>query len=183
MSSEQRVPMVNNRPPEQHEELAEFKNFIVRGFHLVRRNHHLSRAEKAEALDKVLSIGATLGILPGWRPKAITHGALSLFAKSDYKLPKGLERAHEHHRRHTIRALLEEHWEDDKWWEYFESRDYTVLSTRSENRRESEFSEIIKYPIPLELNLFRGKRVGFVYGDAEKNFLIDLAAQNGILTK
>ena len=58
-----------------------------------------------------------------------------------------------------------------------------MLSTRSENRRESEFSEIIKYPIPLELNLFRGKRVGFVYGDAEKNFLIDLAAQNGILTK
>ena len=175
--------MVEYNPPEQHEEITEFKNFIVRGFHLVRRSHHLSYPEKAEALDKVLSIGATLGILPGWRPKAITHGALQLFIENNFLLPKGLERAHEFHRRHTIRALLEEHWKHDEWWEYFESRDYTVLSTRSENRREKEFSQIVKYPIPLALNLFRGKRAGFVYGDAEKNFLIDLAAQNDILTK
>ena len=48
--------MVEYSPPEQHEEITEFKNFIVRGFHLVRRSHHLSYPEKAEALDKLLSI-------------------------------------------------------------------------------------------------------------------------------
>ena len=63
-------------------------------------------------------------------------------------------------------------------YNYYEKRDFTVLSTRSENRKEKEFEKVIKYPIPLELNLFHGKRVGFVYGESEKHFLIDLACRN-----
>lgn len=165
------------------EELLQIKTYIIEGFHLIRVAKYLSYAEKSEALDRVLSIGAISGILPGWRPKAITEGALKLFIENNFKLPKGLERAHEFHRRHTIKALLEEHWENEEWWEYFEARDYTVLATRSENRREGEFSQITKYSIPIELNLFKGKRVGFTFGEAEKNFLIDLATNIDILTK
>jgi hypothetical protein len=170
--------MIENKQSKTNDELAEFRNLIVEGFQLIKNSDGLSYSKKAEALDKILSVGATVGILPGWRPKAISHGALQLFVATEFKLPKGLERAHEFHRRHTIKALIEDDWLGEEWWDYFEKRDFTVLSTRSENRKEKEFEKVIKYPIPLELNLFHGKRVGFVYGESEKHFLIDLASRN-----
>ena len=66
-------------------------------------------------------------------------------------------------------------WENDDWWDWYKERDYTILSTREENRKEKDFHKIKKIEIPLEKNLFLGKRVGFVYGDAEKHFLRNIS--------
>ena len=129
-------------------------------------------------LASLLSMGAGAG----WRPKEITEEALRLFVLNDFKLPKGLERAHwPHSRRETMRELIERDWGDSEWWDWLEDRDYTVLSTRAENRDEKTFEGLLKFSIPLESNLFRGKRVGFVYGESEKRFLKSLALENKLL--
>ena len=47
------------------------------------------------------------------------------------------------------------------------SKSYSIKS-------ENNFDNVEKYQIPRELNLFRGKRVGFEYGDEEKEFLKNL---------
>ena len=149
----------------------DLKKFICNGFELIRNSSDFTEKQKFQLIDRLLSMGAGAG----WRPKAISINALKLFVKNDFKKPKGLERAHVHHRRHTLSELLKKKWENDEWWDWYKERDYTILSTREENRKEKEFHKIKKIEIPLEKNLFLGKRVGFVYGDAEKHFLRNIS--------
>ena len=114
--------------------------------------------------------------------KAISHNALCLFIDNEFKLPRGLERAHEHHRRDTLYELINNKWDsDEEWWSFFYDRDFTVLSTRSENRNEKSFHKLKVYEVPLEKNLFLGKRVGFVYSEKEKEFLINLATKKNLI--
>jgi hypothetical protein len=123
-----------------------------------------------------------LGAGADWKPVRITLGALTLIVKNDFKLPKGLERAHIHSRKDSIGKLLEaDKWGRDDWWDGFKGRDYTVLATRSENRNEKGFSALKKFRIPQKLNLFSGKPVGFVYKNEEMKFLRKLAAQQGLI--
>ena len=128
-------------------------------------------------LESLLSIGAGAG----WRPLQITHGALKSFVDNDFKRPKGLERAHQYHRRDTINKLINAQWEGDDWLDWYQDRDYTVLATREENRDESSFKKLAKKDIPPEKSLFRGKRVGYVYGEAEKEFLRNAACELGFV--
>lgn len=156
----------------------QLKAFICDGFSLIRGSSNYDYLEKANLMASLFSMGAGAG----WRPKQITHEAVKLFIANDFKVPKGLERAHwPHSRRETMKILIENNWDGDEWWDWFKDRDYTVLATRAENRDENTFEELPKIEIPLALNLFRGKRVGFVYGDSEKRFLKDLEISKGFL--
>ena len=150
----------------------ELKKFICKGFLLIKHSSY-DYKQKSDLLGSLISMGAG----SGWRPREITIGALNLFIANNFKLPKGLERAHIHHRRDVIRQLIELDWENDEWWDWLKERDYTVLATRSENRDEKNFSNIQKFEIPIDLNLFWGKRVGFEFGDKEKKFIRALAKQ------
>ena len=150
------------------------KEYICMGFDLIHKSDELKYQKKVDMLGNLFSLGAGTG----WRPKAITLGALKLFASNNFNLPKGLERAHEHHRRDTFKILLETDWNNDEWWDWFVERDYTTLATRSENRKESSFESLTIFNIPLELNLFWGKRVGFEYREPEKLFIKNLASKH-----
>mgnify|MGYP006086353575 CR=1 FL=1 len=150
----------------------ELKEYIINGFNIIKKSND-NYKQKSAVLNQLLSLGAGAG----WRPKAITIGALKLFVANNFKKPKGLERAHEFHRRDTIKILIEKKWEKDEWWQWFYNRDFTILSTRSENRDEKNFTKVKKFPIPIELKLFSGKRVGFVYDKEEKLFLQDLTKE------
>lgn len=154
----------------------ELKKFICEGFVLIKESEYSDR-EKIAFLDKLLSLGAGAG----WRPNAITIGAMRLFIDNQFKLPKGLERAHINHRRETMKELLKRDWLGDEWWDWYKERDYTVLAKRSENRDEKNFSSIQIFEIPLHLNLFLGKRVGFAYGNDEKDFIMNLAKDHHLL--
>ncbi|MBT4951576.1 MAG: hypothetical protein HON34_07225 [Pelagibacteraceae bacterium] len=70
---------------------------------------------------------------------------------------------------------------NNTWWDWFIERDYTTLATRAENRNESNFKYLTTFKIPLDLDLFRGKRVGFAYGTPEREFLIMLASENNLI--
>ena len=150
----------------------ELKEYIINGFNIIKKSNY-NYKQKSAALTQLLSLGAGAG----WRPRAITIGALKLFVANNFKKSKGLERAHEFHRRDTIKILIEKNWEKDEWWQQFYNRDFTILSTRSENREEKNFTKVKKFPIPIELKLFSGKRVGFVYDKEEKLFLQDLTKE------
>jgi hypothetical protein len=155
----------------------ELKEFICDGVTLI-RNSNYEQSQKVQLLRRLLSLGAGAD----WQPVEITLGALKLFVKNDFKLPKGLERAHIHSRKETIGKLLEEDkWGRYDWWDWFKGRDYTVLATRSENRNEGGFSALKKFPIPRKLNLFSGKTAGFVYRNEEIKFLRKLAAQQRLI--
>ncbi|MDB9907027.1 hypothetical protein OAD36_03655 [Gammaproteobacteria bacterium] len=149
------------------------KEYICEGFKFIQQSDELEYKQKVDMLGNLFSLGAGTG----WRPKAITLGALKLFIENDFKKPLGLERAHKFHRRDTLKTLIETEWKDDEWWDWYAERDYTTLATREENRNEANFENLITFPIPLELNLFWGARVGFEYGKAEKEFLRNLASQ------
>mgnify|MGYP001206811412 CR=1 FL=1 len=158
------------------------KNFIINGFNTIKSSNDLTHENKVESIGYLFGIGSLIGILPGWRPKAISHNALLLFIENKFMLPKGLERAHELHRRDTFDQLINNNWKsDEEWWQFYYERDFTILSTRSENRDERNFHQIKKYKVPLDENLFQGKRVGFVYKEKEKEFLIKLAKENNLI--
>jgi hypothetical protein len=154
----------------------QLRDFICKGF-LIIKNSDYNYRQKSDMLGSLISLGAGAG----WRPKEITIGALKSFVDNLYKLPKGLERAHIHHRRDTIKELIETDWKHDEWWDWLKERDFTVLATRAENRDEKNFENIKKFAIPLELNLFWGKRVGFEYGDQEKAFIKSLVEKQGLI--
>lgn len=154
----------------------ELRKLICDGFVIIKKSNYSENPkkdliQKKDLLGSLLSLGAGAG----WRPKALTIGALQLFVDNKFRLPQGLERAHIPHRRDTLKELINTDWIGDEWWDWFKERDYTVLATRAENRDEKNFESLKKFSIPLELNLFWGKRVGFEYGKEERAFLEELA--------
>lgn len=155
----------------------EIKDYICTGFNLIKNSEEFTFQQKKDLLSSLLSLGAGAG----WRPLKITHAAVKLFVENDFKLPKGLERAHFYHRRDTMKELIQRDWEGDEWWEWFKERDYTVLSTRKENRDEKNFHKLKTIDIPNEKMLFWGKRVGFEYGPAEKEFIINNAKKLSLI--
>ena len=90
----------------------ELKEYIINGFNIIKKSNY-NYKQKSAALTQLLSLGAGAG----WRPRAITIGALKLFVANNFKKSKGLERAHEFHRRDTIKILIEKNWEKDEWWQ------------------------------------------------------------------
>ena len=90
------------------------KNFIINGFNTIKSSNDLTHENKVESIGYLFGIGSLIGILPGWRPKAISHNALLLFIENKFMLPKGLERAHELHRRDTFDQLINNNWKSDE---------------------------------------------------------------------
>ncbi|MFN5909893.1 MAG: hypothetical protein ACK45H_01030, partial [Bacteroidota bacterium] len=112
-----------------------------------------------------------------WRVTGITHEALQLFASHGFKKVSrmGINRSHIEARKDTYKALLEREFKSiDEWWEYYFSRDMTVLSTSSENM-SSQFSTI--YPVDESLGLFRTSGYAWKHGREEIEFLVRLADQ------
>jgi hypothetical protein len=157
--------------------LPELKEYICVGVDLIVHLPTVPDREKKILLRRLLGLGAGAS----WQPIKITHAAVELFAKNDFKKPKGLERAHIYHRRDTLTKLIEKVSRGEEWWDWYKKQDYTVLATRAENRDESSFKALAKKDIPKEKGLFRGKRVGYVYGDAEKAFLRTAARDLGFV--
>ena len=153
------------------------KDYICEGFNLIQSSEELDYKQKVNMIGNLFSLGAGTG----WRPQAITLGALNFFIENEFKFPKGLERAHKYHRRDTLKTLIETQWTDNEWWDWYIERDYTTLATRAENRNENNFKNLTTYKIPLDLDLFWGKRVGFEYGTSEREFLIKLASENNLI--
>lgn len=155
----------------------ELKEYICSGFSLIKNSKEFTEKQRITLLSTLLSLGAGAA----WQPIQITHAAVQLFVENDFKKPKGLERAHIYHRRETMTELVQRNWQGDEWWDWYKERDYTVLSTRKENRDEAKFHNVAKIKIPKEQNLFRGQRVGFKYGEMEKRFVIDAAKKLGLI--
>lgn len=110
-----------------------------------------------------------------WRVTGITHEALVVFSEHDFRKVSrmGINRAHIEARNSTYRALLEIEFKDmNAWWDYYYTRDMTILSTSSENM-SSQFSEI--YLIDEMLGLFKTSGYAWKHGKNEIHFLRSLA--------
>ena len=110
-----------------------------------------------------------------WRVTGITHEAMTVFAAHNFKKVSrmGINRSHIVARKDTYRELLERDFDSiEVWWDYYFSRDNTVLSTSSENM-SSRFSEI--YPVDETLGLFITKGFAWRHGKEEIDFLNRLA--------
>lgn len=149
----------------------QLKDYIIQGVSLIQNMDDYSERQRIQLLETILSLGAGAA----WQPKAITLGALQAYKNNNFEHIKGLERAHIIPRRETLKEILYRKYPGTDWWDWYVERDYTVLSKRSENRDEKNFEELFKIKIPIEKGLFRGKRVGWVYGEPEKNFLRKIA--------
>jgi hypothetical protein len=110
-----------------------------------------------------------------WRVTGITHEALKVFAQNDFKKVSrmGINRSHIEARKDTYRTLLETDFNSiEEWWDYYFSRDMTILSTSSENMSE-QLSKV--YPIDPVLGLFRTSGYAWKHGKEEIAFLRNLA--------
>jgi poly-beta-hydroxyalkanoate depolymerase len=110
-----------------------------------------------------------------WRVTGITREALTVFTSHGFKKVSrmGINRSHIEARKDTYRELLERDFNSiEEWWDYYFSRDMTILSTSSENM-SSRFSEI--YPVDEILGLFRTKGYAWKHGKEEIEFLRNLA--------
>ena len=159
--------MTSTEPPHA------LKEYICSGASLIMKLGELNDQQKSLLLGRLLGLGAGAA----WQPIGITHKAVKLFVRNDFKKPKGLERAHIKHRRDTMKKLIERLRNNEEWWDWYKERDYTILATRGENRDEANFDKVPKIQIPKEQMLFKGKRVGFEYGDPEKEFIINAARE------
>lgn len=149
----------------------QLKDYIIQGVSLIQNMDDYSERQRIQLLETILSLGAGAA----WRPKAITIGALQAYKDNDFGHVKGLERAHITPRRETLKNILYQKYPENDWWDWYIERDYTVLAKRSENRDEKNFEKLSTIPIPLNLELFQGKRVGWVFDEPEKKFLQGLA--------
>ena len=150
---------------------SQLKDYIIRGVSLVQKLDDYSERQRVQLLETILSLGAGAA----WRPKAITFGALQTYKDNNFEHVRGLERAHIIPRRETLKEILYREYPGTDWWDWYIDRDYTVLAKRSENRDEKSFKKLSTIPIPLKLDLFQGKRVGWVFNEPEKKFLQSLA--------
>ena len=149
----------------------QLKDYIIRGVSLIQNMDDYSERQRVQLLETILSLGAGVG----WQPKAITLAALQAYKDNNFEHVRGLERAHIIPRRETLKKILYRQYPETEWWGWYIEQDYTVLATRSENRDEKNFEKLFKIQIPISKELFRGKRVGWVYGEAEKDFLRTIA--------
>ena len=112
-----------------------------------------------------------------WRVIGITQEALVVFAHHDFKKVSrmGINRSHLVARNETYRELLGTEFENtDQWWDFYFSRDMTILSTSSENM-SSNFSEV--YVIDENHGLFKTSGYAWKHGKEETAFLTALADQ------
>jgi hypothetical protein len=109
-----------------------------------------------------------------WRVIGVTKDALIVFEKYNFKKVSrmGINRSHIIARRDTYRDLLEKNFKSlEEWWDYYFTRDMTILSTSSENM-SSRFSEII--PIDVDLELFKTQGFAWKHGKSEIDCLKEL---------
>ena len=111
-----------------------------------------------------------------WPVIGITPAALELFSKNNFgKVKTEIQRGHIHNRSETAHQLFYENKKVltlKKFFEYFLSRDNTVLMLRSENPGRSNAKPPKFIRINTKLNLFQSASlVGWRHGQDEKNYL------------
>ena len=62
----------------------DIKKYIMDGFNLIKSSNDLTYKDKVDTIGYLFGIGSLVGILPGWRPKAISHNALCLFIDNEF---------------------------------------------------------------------------------------------------
>lgn len=106
-----------------------------------------------------------------WKVVGITKKALQVFKKNNYqrKSRMGINRAHhKRDRKDFYTYLLEQNLCFERWHNYLIEHDVTVLSTSSENSKNS-FSKI--YPIDPNGNFFKSTGIGWTHSNREKELL------------
>ena len=111
-----------------------------------------------------------------WRVEGITPDALMALKENGW-IRDGLKitRSHLFNRIDTHYEMLDRHMDIDEWWNFYWSRDYTILSLSSENKKISSINFI---KIESELGLFRTSGFAWRHGKAEREFLQHLWSQN-----
>jgi len=113
-----------------------------------------------------------------WRVKGITLGALHEFCNNEWKKDGiKINRSHVFNRIETHLDMLNNEMDKDKWWNFYWSRDYTILSLSSENKKISDLDFI---SIDTDLGLFRTSGFAWRHGKAEKEYLKSLWDKHGL---
>ncbi len=109
-----------------------------------------------------------------WRVVGITEDALRIFKNNGFKkaVRMGINRSHKHERIKVYTQMLKTTFETpQKWWEYYQKHDETILATSSENNSEN-YSNI--YYFNHEEQLFKSKGFSWRHTKSEKDFLQQL---------
>jgi hypothetical protein len=107
-----------------------------------------------------------------WRVVGITEAAFIAIKNADYRLPKGVTRAHLVKRFDTYTTMLKDPLMDlDTWWAFYLENDRTVLATSAENSKSDRrgLPIQIKYEVPA--GLFPSRGFGPRFGKEERAFL------------
>ncbi len=104
-----------------------------------------------------------------WRVVGMTLAALDEFVRHGLDRPRTVCRAHAVTRMQTSREMFEGPMMDmDVWWEFYTSRDKTVIATKSENMRKE--AEVSAFEVPE--GLFPSRGFAFRVGKEEREFLL-----------
>ena len=131
-------------------------------------------------------LGAILGgrRMHGWRVVGITKAALQAYKDHDFsrqaEKANGMTRGHMHRRIDTTAMVLDRAtpMSVEELAQVLWDRDMTVICARGENKKlETGEIEAISFENE-DSRLFTGKQVGWQYGETEKTFLRELAAQH-----
>jgi hypothetical protein len=126
--------------------------------------------------QKAQAFRGIVDMVPGWKVVGITAAALEIFKKLDYKRPPGrgelgVNRAHKYSRLHVGIKIFEEPITNfEKFWEYWEEHDQTVLATVNENYSKGQ--EVSAHDVPD--GLFAPYGFAYKVDEAEVEFLKSL---------
>lgn len=141
------------------------KRDIYRDFKLIRRMKAPDTV-KIEMLTFLLSSHEN-----PWRVIGITKEALKVFKSHDFKKESGMgiNRSHIHSRADSYHKMMARRFKNYKeWWEFYYSRDATILATSSENNL-MVYSEV--YEIDESKNLFTNSGYAWRHNKNETEYL------------
>lgn len=133
------------------------------------------RIMKSSEAIKVKLLSALLSANPNcWRVVGISPNALDVFAKNDFKRVSkmGINRSHVFQRNQVYKEMLKTGFVNkEEFWEYYYSRDYTILATSNENMQDVDL-EAVALPVPQDGRmLFRTRGYVWKHDEAEICFL------------
>lgn len=108
-----------------------------------------------------------------WRVIGISKEALNVFKVHNFKKVSrmGINRGHIYDRNETLTYMLEHPFNDaDEWWDFFYSRDRTILMTSTENM-SNKVGDYFEVPE----GLFHTQGFAWKHGKEEVDFLTELA--------
>ena len=135
-----------------------------------------TRSTKVKMLEFIVAQGTN-----NWRVVGITPKALQQLESQEYKYKTGagIQRAHVYDRFETFGLLIDEPWEQDKFWSLIADRDRTILAARGEYNSIT-FEQAIPIDDPGlfitsdQKIYFPSQNIGYRHAGIEREFLIKL---------